>query len=75
MFNCYVHGWSHGEKPCPLCHPEHTYISSGTGITIHAHFVNEISADEIEQAARDYADSRAFIAGVKWAVSKMKGGK
>jgi hypothetical protein len=30
MFNCLLHGWSHVEKPCPVCSPTHTYTSSGT---------------------------------------------
>ena len=34
MFNCYLHGWSHIEKPCPICHPLETYTSSGTSIRV-----------------------------------------
>jgi len=25
-----MHGWSHLEKPCPICSPYKTYVSDGT---------------------------------------------
>ena len=34
MFHCYVHGWSHIERPCPLCNPLRTYSSGSTEILI-----------------------------------------
>lgn len=34
MFSCYAHGWSHIEKPCPLCCPIEIYTSSGTQIDL-----------------------------------------
>lgn len=28
MFNCYVHGWTSAEKPCPVCHPIKAWTST-----------------------------------------------
>lgn len=32
MYSCYVHGWSHIERPCPICHAPHTISTDGTSI-------------------------------------------
>ena len=34
-FSCANHGWAHIYQPCPMCHPVHTYVSSGTSLALN----------------------------------------
>lgn len=47
MFNCYAHGWSHIQTPCPICSPVETWTSSGTTATIPTSKVEENRTDKI----------------------------
>ena len=57
MFNCYVHGWSHIERPCSICNPIHIWTSSGT--TLEA--VIGISKSELDRLKAENARLREAL--------------
>ena len=52
MFNCYSHGWSHIERPCPLCNPVQVITTTSTNITPPQPAQNS-QYDELKAAAID----------------------
>jgi hypothetical protein len=61
MFNCYLHGWSHIEQPCHLCHPVHTFSTSSTDIKIGEKSTAWNEIEELRAAAERLAEALDFV--------------
>jgi len=57
MYNCYIHGWSHIDRPCSICNPIHTWTSSGTMVEA---FV-AISKSELDRLKSENARLREAL--------------
>lgn len=44
MFNCYLHGWSDKDRPCPVCFPIVT-ITTTNGLYQYENFKKEITVE------------------------------
>lgn len=64
MFNCYLHGWSSQEKPCPACHP--VVIGTSTEINLDCEKHKECKHEYI------YENSTGFVGyKCKWCGLEM----